>query len=197
LENGSDEAARIQKEAEGLAAEEIAALVEALASKDDEVRYPAFLVLGERSLQKNDVYPYWEIFREKLKSGNAFQRSIGLTMCARNAKWDAEGKLDGMLDGYLACLEDGKPVVVRLCIQNLQWIVPYKKELCGKIAKTLMGVSIGSQKESQQKLVLLDILRILKMIRNVRPDPAIDDYFEAARGSTLLGRKERKELFEN
>lgn len=195
MENNTDEAARIKKEAEKLAGGEIGALVEALASKDDAVRYPAFLLLGERSLLKDDVYPYFALFREKLKSGNAFQRSIGLAMCARNAGWDAEGKLDGMMDEYLACLYDEKPMVARLCIQNLGWIVPHKKALCKRIADALMAVPVGSLKETQQKLVLTDILRILRAIQSQRPDPAVDAYFEAARGNGLLDKKAKAEFF--
>lgn len=180
MENDADEKVRIKKEAEKLTGEKIGALVEALAAKDDSVRYPAFLLLGERSLIGDDVYPYFTVFREKLKSENAYQRSIGLAMCARNAKWDAAGKFDGMLDEYLGCLKDEKPMVVRLCIQNLAWAVPYKKELCKKIAGRLMDMEIGALKETQRGLVRKDILHILRLVRSVRPDPSIDAYIKAA-----------------
>jgi hypothetical protein len=194
-ENPYKDTSRLKTEAAALTGEEIGVLVQALASSDDAVRYPAFLLLSERALQTDDVYPYFEIFQNKLKSENAFQRGIGLSMCARNARWDEAGKWDHMIDEYLACIRDEKPMVVRLCIQNLVWILPCKKKFSKKIAEALMAFPVGSLKETQRKLVLTDILRILKEIRDEKDDFKMDTYFDAARESGLLDAKALKEFF--
>ena len=75
-----------------LQSEDLHLLIDLLCEKDDKIRYPAFLLLQCRSMNQDDVYLYWDIFREKLKSENSFQRSIGLMLIAENAKWDTEEK---------------------------------------------------------------------------------------------------------
>ena len=55
-------------------------LVEWLSLKDDDIRYQAFLLLQNRSIFFNDVYPFFDTFCEKLKSDNSYQRSIGLML---------------------------------------------------------------------------------------------------------------------
>lgn len=81
-----------------LPAEDIPQLVDLLSVKDDGVRYRAFLLLQGRAAATSDVYPYWQIFQDKLKSENSYQRSLGLMLMAENAKWDATNKLDAALD---------------------------------------------------------------------------------------------------
>jgi hypothetical protein len=61
-------------------------LIELLSEKNDNIRYRAFLALQYRSRFFSDVYPFWEIFRSKLKSDNSYQRSIGLMLIAENAR---------------------------------------------------------------------------------------------------------------
>ena len=79
--------------AAALAQEDIPALVERLKSAEDKIRYPAFLLLKERSAICADVYPFWDALDEKLRSDNSFQRSIGATLLSANARHDAQGKL--------------------------------------------------------------------------------------------------------
>lgn len=179
--------------AAGLNEKEVPALVEALASQKDEVRYPAFLLLRALSGMRGDLYPYWETFLEKLKSGNSYQRTIGLVMLAENAKWDTQNKLDGIIDLYLSFCGDEKAATARQCIQSIARILPVKRRLHGIIADRLMSVNISERKETQQKLVLKDILGILLQIRNDGPNERIDRYIENAR--TSLDKKTKKELF--
>jgi len=56
-----------------------------------------------------------------------------------------------------------------------------------------MSVKISGRKESQQKLVLKDILGILLQIRQYGPNERIDGYIEEARLS--LDKKTAKEIF--
>jgi hypothetical protein len=72
---------------------------------------------------------------------------------------------------------------------------PCKKKFSKKIAEALMAFPVGSLKETQRKLVLTDILRILKEIRDEKDDFKMDTYFDAARESGLLDAKALKEFF--
>jgi len=68
---------------------DIPALIERLASAEDKIRYPAFLLLKERSAICADVYPFWDALDEKLTHENSYQRSIGAMLLSANAKHDA------------------------------------------------------------------------------------------------------------
>ena len=84
----------LQGAAQALDKSDIPQLVEWLALKDDDIRYKAFLLLQSRSTLYNDVYPFWDTFREKLSSDNSYQRSIGLMLIAENVRWDAENRME-------------------------------------------------------------------------------------------------------
>jgi hypothetical protein len=47
--------------------DDIPQLVDWLSLKDDNIRYQALLLLQNRSVLFDDVYPYWDTFRNKLK----------------------------------------------------------------------------------------------------------------------------------
>ncbi len=161
---------------ERLEEKDLAFLAGCLAEKDDKIRYPAFLLMQTRSLYHKDVYPFWDLFVSKLKSDNSFQRTIGFTLMAANARWDDEKKLDAELDAYLAFLGDDKPITVRLGIQSLLEVVPYKEALLPRIADRLMGLNLGGIRETMRKLVFRDILQVLSEIRTFLPDERIERY---------------------
>ena len=73
----------LQEAARDLSSDDIASLIEWLA-KDDDIRYRALLILQYRSVLCDDVYPYWSTLRDKLKSDNSYQRSIGIMLIAEN-----------------------------------------------------------------------------------------------------------------
>ncbi len=179
--------------AEKLSPLDIAQLVKWLCEKEDSIRYPSLLVLQSRSAMADDVYPYRETFREKLKSGNSFQRSIGLIMIAQNARWD-DGWLDGVIGEYLELLSDEKPITVRQCIQHLKCIVPYKSALHEAIAKALMALDLAAVRETMRKLVLTDILEVLAMIRRTEINDAIEGYIMDAMAGGLLDKKAKKHI---
>jgi len=120
----------LQQVAKALDKDDIPQLVEWLSLKNDDIRYKAFLLLQNRSIFFDDVYPFWDIFREKLNSDNSYQRSIGLMLIAENARWDTGNRMEEIIDGYLTILNDEKPITVRRCIQSL-----------GKIASAKPGLS--------------------------------------------------------
>jgi hypothetical protein len=180
--------------AQELTGEDIRTLVKWLAEKDDKIRYPSFLLLVSRSGNYPDVYPYWDVFVEKLSCPNAYQRSIGLQLMAENARWDEAGRMDAMIDEYLAFCDDNKPVVVRLCIQGLAGVVPHKRNLWPRIVGKLTSIDIAKRRESQRKLVLLDIISVLAAMRKLEPRQEFDDYLFWARESGFLDKKAQKEI---
>ncbi len=180
--------------AKALTAQDIKELVALLEEKDDKLRYPSLLLLQSRSEGFDDVYPYYAVFAGKLKSDNSFQRNIGLILMAANARWDALNQLDASLEAYLDCVDDEKPVTVRMGIQALENIVPYKKHLLDRIAHRLMQTDIGAQRPTMQKLILLDIVHVLMKIRRVRPSDAIDAYISDALWGGILDDKLKKQI---
>ena len=171
--------------------DDIPQLVDWLSEKDDKIRYPSFLLLQARSEKYEDVFPYWDTFVDKLKDPNSFQRNIGLRMISANVRWDKHGKFDAICDLYLSHCNDEKPITVRQCIQGLCSIVPFNTHCRRKIAETLMAIDISQRQESQQKLVLLDILSVLLLINKTDPDNAILAYIHQALTGGLLDKKSK------
>ena len=55
----------MQEAAEAIDENDIQLLVGWLKEKDQEIRNKALLLLQNRSLNHNDVYPFWHVFEEK------------------------------------------------------------------------------------------------------------------------------------
>jgi len=171
--------------------DDIPQLIDWLSEKDDKIRYPSFLLLQARSENFNDVYPYWDAFVEKLEDPNSFKRNIGLRLIAANVRWDKQGKFDAVCDRFLARCDDEKPVTVRQCIQSLCGVVPFNTSCRAKIVDHLMSLDIPHYRESQQKLILLDILSVLLIINKESPDKAIMAYIQQALTGGLLDKKSK------
>lgn len=171
--------------------EDISQLVEWLSSKDDSIRYQAFLLLQHRSAFSNDVYPFWDVFRDKLASENSYQRSIGLMLIADNAKWDTENKTENTIDEYLQALNDEKPIPIRQCIQSLEKIAAAKPALHSIIASGLVSFDIMAVKETMQKSILTDILHVLLTLRQTEE---IEGFILNALSGEILDKKQRNKL---
>lgn len=169
-------------------------IVEWLSEKDDKIRYQAFLMLQYRSQYLNDVYEFWDTFRNKLTSKNSYQRSIGLMLIAENTKWDLENRLLNIIDEYLALLNDEKPITIRQCIQSLSKIVPYKPDLYDKITEKLITFNFAAVKETMRKLIMLDILNILIIIRKAQKSDKIDNFILTALSGEILDKKSKKQI---
>ena len=180
--------------AAALTSAEIVWLVDLLAEKNDKIRYGAFLLLNERSLSFADVFPYWDAFADKLISDNSYQRSIGVMLLAANARWDKVGKTASVLDEYLAILNDDKPITIRQCIQSLLLIVPYQPELAGRIAGRLLALDLLALRDTMRKLILLDIVDVLLLIRETQSVDVVDAYLSAALSGDLLDAKTKKQI---
>jgi hypothetical protein len=168
---------------------EVSELVELLSEKDNKIRYEAFLLLQQRSMEFDDVYAYWDKFCEKLNSENSYQRSIDIMLIAENVRWDSDDKFDKIVDEYLLHLNDEKPITVRQCIQSLQKIVPFKRQLSFVIADKLIAIDILSFKETMQKPILLDILEVLILIRKNQTNDEIEGYIVKSLSGGILDKK--------
>ena len=173
---------------------DIPALVERLASAEDKIRYPAFLLLKERSAICADVYPFWDALDEKLTHENSYQRSIGAMLLSANAKHDAQGKLKQTLPHYLALLNDPKPITVRQCAQALPEILRAKPEYVEPIGNAILSVSLLDYKETMRKLILLDLIETLILVRSLSPSEALEAYFFSVLSGSILDEKAKKQL---
>ena len=186
-ENAADYAAALN-------AADVPALVEQLASAEDKIRYPAFLLLKERSAIRADVYPFWDVFDAKLTDANSYQRSIGAMLISANARHDAAGKLRQSLPRYLALLSDPKPITVRQCAQALPEILRAKPEYAEPICDAILRVSVMDYKDTMRKLILLDFLETLLICRAIAPTPALEEYFFSVLSGNILDDKSKKQL---
>jgi hypothetical protein len=180
--------------AKTLCTEDTPQLIEWLNLKDDNVRYQAFLLLQNRSLFCDDVYPYWDTLRNKLQSDNSYQRSIGLMLLAENAKWDTENRMEDTIDEFLMLLNDEKPITIRQCIQSLRKIASAKPSLNDKIASRLISFDLFSVKETMRKSILLDILNVLLIIRQELKTDKIESFILNALTGEVLDKKAKKQI---
>jgi hypothetical protein len=184
----------LQGVAQTLEKSDIPQLVAWLALKDDDIRYKAFLLLQNRSLLFDDVYPFWDVFREKLSSDNSYQRSIGLMLIAENVRWDAENRMEDIIDEYLALLKDEKPITIRQCIQSLEKMASLKPGLNNRIASALTSFDIMAVKETMRKSILLDILNVLLTIRKEHKTDEIESFIFNALSGEILDKKSKKQI---
>ncbi len=184
----------LQEASKTLNKDDVPQLVEWLSLQDDNIRYQAFLLLQSRSSLFEDVYPHWEIFQNKLKSDNSYQRSIGLMLIAENVKWDSQSKIVDTIDDFLKLLNDEKPITIRQCIQSLGKISSFQPGLNYKIASKLLSFNLLSVKETMRKSILLDILNVLLIIRNERKTDEIEGFILDALSGEVLDRKSKKHI---
>lgn len=182
----------IEQRAKDLNKDDLSSLVEWLSSKDDKIRYQCFILLRTRSRLNSDVFSYWDIFRDKLKSDNSYQRSLGVMLIAKNAKWDQEGKMKDTLQEYLDVLHDEKIITVRQCIQSLKLVVQQTSELHEEIGNCLIQYSIMSVRESMRKLILVDIIDTLIEIKKTSKNDQINTYILNALSGEILDKKSKK-----
>ena len=180
--------------ADTLAPEDISHLVALLQEKADDLRYASFLTLCARSDVYSDVYPYWDEFEGKLNNENSYQRSIGLMLIAHNVKWDTLHRFPAIFDAYMARCTDEKFITSRQAIQHIGLWAPYASELLHQTAQTLMNINILSFKDTQRKLILLDILHALAGIRRIAQIEEIDAYIQSALTGGILDKKSIKEI---
>lgn len=102
-----------------------------------------------------------------LDSDNSYIRTRGLLLIAANAKWDADNKIDVIIDKYLKCLINEKPITARQCIKALPSIAKHKPDLKNDIENALRYMNPSKYKESMCTLVMKDIQKALEEIQNL------------------------------
>ncbi len=177
--------------AAALKPEDIRLLISMLNEKIDEIRYTAFLTLQKRSRLHRDVYPYWEELCIKLKNENSYQRSLGIMLLAENIRWDTENRLGRIIETYLLHCEDEKFITSRQTIQSLKVWIADKPEYHELIIQKLINVDISSFKDSQRKLILMDILGVLAVIQKSNPKDKILEYVNAVLTGEKLDKKSK------
>jgi len=184
----------LQAASKALNNDDVPQLVEWLSLKDDNIRYQAFLLLQNRSLFFDDVYPHWDTLCNKLKSGNSYQRSIGLMLIAENVKWDTENRIADTVDECLQLLNDEKPITIRQCIQSLGKIASSKPGLNDQIASRLISFDVMAVKETMRKSILLDILNVLLAIRKELKTDEMESFILNALTGGILDKKSKKQI---
>lgn len=137
--------------------ERIEELLELLTSRDNSQAYQALKALEEVSAESNCLYPHMDEFIAMTGSSNSYIRTRGLVLIARNAKWDVDDKIDGIIDGYLEHITDERPICARQCIKLLPLIAEAKPALAPKIVSALRDANVARYADSMRPLVQKDI----------------------------------------
>lgn len=97
-----------------------------------------------------------------------------------------------MYEKYMAHCTDDKFITSRYAIKNIINFIPYTEEYLIDIARKLIKIDLFSFKESQSKLILLDIINTLIEINKYKNIDDIDLYIENAMMDNLLSKKEKE-----
>ena len=135
----------------------IAEWVHMLRCPNNREAYRALQSLQELSDQNDTVYAYIDTFIEMMRDSNSYIRTRGLTLIACNAKWDEKGKIDGIIDEYLAHATDNKPITARQCIKSLPKLAEAKPHLMPHIASSLRQADASQYADSMRPLIQTDI----------------------------------------
>lgn len=154
-------------------------LVEWLREKDDNIRYTAFLLLQLLSAIDDRVYRHWDTLADMVGDSNSYQRSLGLMLIAENIRWDTENKFAAICDEYLSHCDDEKFITARQCIQGLHKVLEHSTMYRDQIVNALVKIDIGKRKDTQQSLMLLDIIGVLKKIYDETTEKRVAEYFRA------------------
>jgi len=91
-----------------------------------------------------------------------------LLLISANAKWDADYKIDGIIDKYLKHIKDDKPITARQCIKTLSNIAKFKPDLLDCIRIALNNADPGMYGINMQTLVYADIQKVLGELKRNR-----------------------------
>ena len=144
--------------------ENVKDLVSGLRSKDNASAYRCFVQLKMISEASDTVYPYFDVFCEMLGDANSYVRTRALALIAANAKWDADNKVDEIIDEYLKHTMDERPITARQCIKSLPQIAKDKPDLVNCICEALHYANPQIYPSSMQSLVQKDIQDALSTI---------------------------------
>lgn len=135
-----------------------------LTEKDAKAAYAFAQQIVAESQASNGWYPGFDRFAALLRHKNSLVRNRAISILAANARWDTEGKFDGLIDEFLTHVTDVKPITARQCIAALPEIAQAKPELVPKIEAVLKQADLSNYPDSMQPLILKDIVAVLKQI---------------------------------
>jgi len=139
-------------------------LVNGLFAKDNKTAYKCLNELISASENDSGVYKHFDTFAAMINNDNSYIRTRGLLLISANAKWDADNKIDEIIDNYLSHIMDDKPITARQCIKALPGIAKHKPDLLGDILSALKKANPQQYAGSMQSLVYSDIRATLKEI---------------------------------
>ena len=143
---------------------EISDKIKCLYDKDTKDAYANLQELEEISDNEDFLYPYLNEFIEMLKSEKYVIRVRGFRLLCKQAKWDREDKINEAIEDILTAVDDEKPTAVRQALQYLEYLVPYKKELNGRIKETALSIDCSKFKDTMQPLIEKDIRSLVQLI---------------------------------
>lgn len=138
--------------------------VKLLYHKDTSKAYAVLRELEALSDEEDSLYPLMGDFLAMLRSDQSVIRVRGFRLLCKQARWDSENRINGEMDRVLAALQDEKPTAVRQMLQSLEYVVPYKKELAGKIREAALAVDTTAFKDTMRPLIEKDIKRLIEVI---------------------------------
>lgn len=144
----------------------VKSLVELLSSSKNNIGCAALKELEAISAETDEVYTYFNVIAELLRSDNSYERNRALTLLAVNARWDEDNLFNGVLDEYLSHIIDEKPITSRQCIKGLSVIAKEKPTLAPRILEALKSADVSAYNDSMRPLVSRDIEKAVKTILN-------------------------------
>lgn len=180
-----------------LSKKDISLLVDNLKSKNSNLRYNSFLLLKKRSEFSEDVYPYFDIFKDMLNSKNPYHKHIALYLTAKNAKYSKkydDNKFLYIIDSYLQCCNFDNYSVARHCIQSIPIWIKHYPELIEKVSDYLMGLDLKGFRESGRDLILFDIVKSLILIEKIKHLDKTADFIHSAISDKKMDGKMVREL---
>ena len=141
------------------------ACIARLTGKDAKDAYALTQRIVEKSRVSDSWYPCFDRFSELLRHKNSLVRNRAISILAANARWDREGRFDGLLDEFLSHVTDVKPITARQCVAALPEIAEAKPELTPRIRAALEQADLSGYPDSMQPLILKDIVAALQKIK--------------------------------
>ena len=143
---------------------DINACVARLTGKDAKDAYALTQQITTESRDTDAWYPCFDQFAALLRHKNSLVRNRAISILAANARWDADGKFNALLDEFLSHVTDVKPITARQCIAALPEIAEAKPEFIPKIRSALRQADLSGYPDSMRPLILKDIVAVLQKI---------------------------------
>ncbi|NFE82325.1 winged helix-turn-helix transcriptional regulator [Clostridium sporogenes] len=90
--------------------------------------------------------------------------------------------------------EDEKFITARQTILSINKWIMYKKGLLSLAVRKLISIDISKYKDSQGKLLLLDIISVLSQIQKIQPTNDVVEYIDNAIKGEYLNNKDINEI---